>query len=241
MHSAPATNPVHEPVDVVIHTTNATVCTRESTLRGMKPALLVVPVLAATLLLAAGQGDKAAAARAVAALTVVEPGPPGRYCVDFTPYVTGFAPGGGPEPSPALVGQLLHELLADGRVKCIFTYGSFGAYGFVPSILRSRAAATGVRTPIIMNLWLDVDAAANSAQIGAGIALARAFPDIIVAVSCGSEIRLRHNRAVAVPIILDCLARLRAAGIPQPLTHQATWVRTAATTANALLPSPPLT
>lgn len=57
----------------------------------------------------------------------------------------------------------------------------------------------------------------------AGVALANSYRDVIVAVMCGSEIRLRHNRAIAVPLVRDCVNRMRSGGVQQPLTHQATW------------------
>ncbi len=76
---------------------------------------------------------------------------------------------------------------------------------------------------MLQGVWLDADAGANTAQIDAGIALARGYPDVVSSVTCGSELSLRSGRAVAEPVVSDCLARMRAAGVTQPLTHQATW------------------
>jgi hypothetical protein len=73
-----------------------------------------------------------------------------------------------------------------------------------------------------MNVWLD-GVEGDDAQIDAGIVLAKAYPDTIIAVSCGSEIRLRKTRTVAVPVIVGCINRMRAADVRQPLMHQATW------------------
>ena len=89
-------------------------------------------------------------------------------------------------------------------------------------------AATAVRVaasrdvPVLMNVWLD-GVAGDQAQIESGIALAQEFPDTIFAVSCGSEIRLRSDRSVAVPAITSCVEQMRAAGVEQPITHQASW------------------
>lgn len=60
-------------------------------------------------------------------------------------------------------------------------------------------------------------------QIDAGIALAKRFPETIVAISCGSEVRLRLFAGVANTVVSDCLRRLRAANVSQPLGYQGTW------------------
>lgn len=93
-------------------------------------------------------------------LNTTRVGPDGRYCVNFTPYVTGFAPGGGPEPSRELLAFLLDGVLAGGRVKCIFTYGTVQAYGEVPALAQAR----GIR--VVQNIWLEGTPAQNTAQVG---------------------------------------------------------------------------
>lgn len=154
----------------------------------------------------------------IRSLTVVADG---KYCVDFSPYVAGYEPG--VEPPRGVVSQQLDSLLASGKVKCLLTYGSLGGAAFVPALLREKGR-TDIK--VIQGVWLDDydgNNAPNDAQIDAGVALANSYRDVIVAVMCGSEIRLRHNRAIAVPLVRDCVNRMRAAGVQQPLTHQATW------------------
>ena len=58
------------------------------------------------------------------------------------------------------------------------------------------AQARGVR--VIAIIWLDADPKVNEASIVAGIAAALAYPQTIVRLSCGSEVRTRHGSAGAV-------------------------------------------
>lgn len=83
----------------------------------------------------------------------------GRYCVNFTPYVSGFSPGGGPEPSRELVASLLDGVVAGGQVKCLFTYGTQQAYGEVPALAQAR----GIK--VVQNIWLEGTPAQNTAQV----------------------------------------------------------------------------
>lgn len=86
----------------------------------------------------------------------------------------------------------------------------------LPTRILVRHSVKSKFVAFLIHRWHSYDAAA-------GIALANSYRDVITAVMCGSEIRLRHNRAVAVPLVRTCVTRLRAAGVTQPLTHQATW------------------
>lgn len=113
--------------------------------------------------------------------------------------------------------QLMDRLVASGRVRCVTTYGSQGAASYVPELARAR----GLK--VIQGVWLDTDDGANRIQTDGTSFLAKTFPDVIVGVICGSEVRKRHGSAVATPIITGCIDRLRASGVLQPITHQATW------------------
>ncbi len=82
------------------------------------------------------------------------------------------------------------------------------------------ARARGVR--VIAIVWLDTDPVVNEASITAGIAAALAYPDTIIRLSCGSEVRTRNGPALDATID-QCLTRFRAAGVTQPLTSIDTW------------------
>lgn len=74
-----------------------------------------------------------------------------------------------------------------------------------------------------MIVFVDAPPFPNQDQIDSGIALATTFPDSVVGMICGSEVRLRNDAAVAESVITDCVTQLRAAGISQPIGHSATW------------------
>jgi len=121
------------------------------------------------------------------------------------------------QPPRDVVAAQIAAIAAAGNIKCLLTYGSLGGAAFVPEL----AAAHGMK--VIQGVWLDPDAA-NQEQINGGIALANANPDTVSAVMCGSEIRLRtKNHVVAEQLVASCVQQMRAAGVKQPLTHQATW------------------
>lgn len=63
-----------------------------------------------------------------------------------------------------------------------------------------------------------------ASQIDSGIYLAKQFPDTVVGISCGSEVRLRWYAGVANREVAECIRRVRAAGVVQPVGSQATWV-----------------
>jgi len=75
---------------------------------------------------------------------------------------------------------------------------------------------------VITIVWLDYDIAVNSKSITAGIEAARAYPKTIIKLSCGSEVRTRHDYAFDGEIS-RCIAALREAGVSQPVTTIDTW------------------
>lgn len=166
----------------------------------------------------------AAAAACAAAFTVGDVKaltiPSNTFCVDLSPFVSGYRPAqGSPEITPPeyVVARVLDSLIATGRVRCVLTYGARGAPESVPRL----AAARGLK--VIQGLWLTNDPALNQQEIWAAEFLARNFPDTIVSVICGSELRFRYSKAVAEPIVANCVRQLRAAGITQPIGYQGTW------------------
>ena len=97
------------------------------------------------------------------------------------------------------------------------TYGVLNGLDYIFAAARAR----GLKVTAI--IWLDADQTANSVSITAGIENAKQFEGTITALSCGSEVRTRTGRAVADQVIGDCITRLRAAGVSQPITSIDTW------------------
>jgi exo-beta-1,3-glucanase (GH17 family) len=150
-------------------------------------------------------------------VVAAEQDPPPLRCVAFSPYVQGYDAEWGPHPLPDLIAELLDATLAHTGADCIQTYGVLNG-------LDATFEAARVRdVKVIAIVWLDTSASANATSIAKGIEVARAYAGTIVRISCGSEVRVRHGAAVAEPIIRDCLTRMRAAGVTQPLTSIDTW------------------
>jgi exo-beta-1,3-glucanase (GH17 family) len=142
--------------------------------------------------------------------------PAALQCVAFSPYVKGLNPDYGPHPSKAQIEQLLDVLLEKTPFRCIMTYGVLNGL----DATFAAAEARGIK--VIAILWLDDDVAVNSASIAHGIALARTYPNTIIKLSCGSEVRTRHGNALDGEII-RCLDAMREAKVPQPVTTIDTW------------------
>lgn len=142
--------------------------------------------------------------------------PPPSSCIAFSAYVDGYSPLTGPHPGPAVIDALLDELLARGDYRCIMTYGVLNGQDHVMAAARAR----GLTVRAI--LWLD-GTEADEASVARGIELLHEFPDTITAVACGSELRVRHGAASAEAFVRACVARLRAAGVPQKIGTNDTW------------------
>ena len=138
-------------------------------------------------------------------------------CAAFSPYVDGYNPNSGPHPPPALIDALLEAQVQRLGFRCIMTYGMLNGLDYTFAAAQSR----GVK--VIAIIWLDSDPAVNAASIAAGILNAKLYPDTILRLACGSEVRTRHGAAVAEPIIRDCISQVKAAGVAQPVTSIDTW------------------
>ncbi len=137
-------------------------------------------------------------------------------CVAFSPYVGGITPDYGPQPSPQLVDMLLDTLVKETRFRCIMTYGVLNGLDYTSKAAKAR------NLKVIAILWLDKDKAVNDQSISKGIEVAKAYPDTIVKLSCGSEVRTRHGNGFDGEIV-RCLDAMREAGVKQPLTTIDTW------------------
>lgn len=138
------------------------------------------------------------------------------HCIAFSPYVAGSDPIRGPQPGPELVDQLMQRVRAMG-FHCILVYGVTARFDAVYD------AAERYGMQVIAIIWLDGDTMGNQASITAGIQRAKAKPQTIVRLSCGSELRVSNDVTVAEPIIRDCLAQVKAAGVTQPVGNIDSW------------------
>lgn len=138
-------------------------------------------------------------------------------CVAFSPYVSGYNPDLGPHPPPSLIDTLLDVVVTQTGFRCIMTYGMLNGLDYTFEAAKNK----GIK--VIAIIWLDTDDATNNASIALGIQKAKQYPDTIIRLSCGSEVRVRHGAATAEPIIRNCINQLRAASVSQPITSIDTW------------------
>jgi len=138
------------------------------------------------------------------------------HCVAFSPYVGQLTPDYGPPPSNELIDTLLDRLVEQTPFRCIMTYGVINGLDYVFSAAKAR------HLKVIAIIWLDKDTGINSQSITAGINAARAFPDTIIKLSCGSEVRTRHGYAFDSEIS-RCIQALREAKVMQPVTTIDIW------------------
>ena len=137
-------------------------------------------------------------------------------CVAFSPYVGKITPDYGAHPSKELIDELLDKLIKQTPFRCIMTYGVMNGLEY------TFAAAEARHLKVIAIIWLDDDIAVNSRSIASGIEVAKAFPKTIMKLSCGSEVRTRHDYAFDGEIT-RCIDALRKADVSQPITTIDTW------------------
>lgn len=138
------------------------------------------------------------------------------YCVAFSPYVGDINPNYGPQPSKALIDALLAKIVQETPFRCIMTYGVMNGLEYTFEAAKAR------NLKVIAIIWLDNDKAVNGQSISKGIEAAKAYPDTIVKLSCGSEVRTRHGNIFDGEIV-KCIDSLRAAKVKQPITTIDTW------------------
>jgi exo-beta-1,3-glucanase (GH17 family) len=137
-------------------------------------------------------------------------------CAAFSPYVGTLNPNYGAHPSKALIAGLLDNLVKQTPYRCIMTYGVLNGLDAIFTEAKAR------QIKVIAIIWLDNDPAVNTLSIAKGIEVAKAFPETIVKLSCGSEVRTRHGHAFDGEIS-RCIEGVRAAGVKQPITTIDTW------------------
>ncbi len=137
-------------------------------------------------------------------------------CVAFSPYVNQLTPNYGANPSPEIIETLLDTLLKQTPFRCIMSYGVLNGLEAIFPAAKKR------NLKVIAILWIDKDKLVNTDSIAHGIALARQYPETIVRLSCGSEVRTRNNYAFDSETA-RCLNALREAKVPQPIGVIDTW------------------
>lgn len=176
-----------------------------------------LPLLVAIILLAITMENVFAAAPVKPAQSPAQNGDnKAMQCVAFSPYVGNITPDYGAHPPRELIDALLDKLVKETRFRCIMTYGVLNGLEY------TFAAAKARHLKVIAIIWLDKDIAVNNQSIASGIELAKAFPDTIIKLSCGSEVRTR-NDPVFDGEITKCMDGLRKAGVKQPITTIDTW------------------
>ncbi len=137
-------------------------------------------------------------------------------CVAFSPYVNQLTPNYGQHPSPEIIETLLDTLIKQTSFRCIMSYGVLNGLEAIFPAAKKR----GIK--VIAILWIDKDKLVNTDSIAHGIALAREYPETIIRLSCGSEVRTRNNFAFDSETE-RCLNALREAKVSQPIGVIDTW------------------
>jgi len=137
-------------------------------------------------------------------------------CVAFSPYVNHLSPNYGEKPSPELIATLLDKLTEQTLFRCIMSYGVLNGLEAIFPAAKKR------NLKVIAILWLDKNKQTNSDSISHGIALAREYPETIVRLSCGSEIRTRNNYDFDDET-QRCVNALKEAKVKQPIGVIDTW------------------
>ena len=137
-------------------------------------------------------------------------------CAAFSPYVGDINPHYGAHPSKALINELLDTLIKQTPFRCIMTYGVLNGLDV------TFAAAKARHLKVIAILWLDDNPEVNTQSINKGIEVAKVYPETIIKLSCGSEVRTRHGYKFDGEIS-RCIDALRKAGVSQPITTIDTW------------------
>jgi exo-beta-1,3-glucanase (GH17 family) len=95
-------------------------------------------------------------------------------------------------------------------------------YGVLNGLEAIFPAAKKRDIKVIAILWIDKDKRVNTDSIAHGIALALEYPETIIRLSCGSEVRTRNNFAFDGETE-RCLNALREAKVSQPIGVIDTW------------------
>jgi len=178
------------------------------------PAQLAVPLV--LLALAGCRGDDAAAPNPETA-TALRPFPligEGRWlgnAVCYGPHRDGQRPGG-PGPSAA---ELREDLaLMRPHWQLLRTYGASGFARTLLEVIR----ADSLDMKVMLGAWVSPDSAGNAREAEAAIALAREYPDIVLAVCVGNETQVSWSpHPCPLELLLAQVRRVRSA-VAVPVT-----------------------
>ena len=144
-------------------------------------------------------------------------------CLSYTPR--GMIPGPDARVFRSAIEADLKRLARETR--CVRTYSSTQGMDLVPEIARAHGLT------VLQGIWIGRDAEQNERELAAGLAAARAHPDVVRALVVGNEVLLRHEQTV--PALRDILLRAQAAS-EIPVTYADVWEfwRTGAALADAV-------
>ncbi|MEI7035479.1 glycoside hydrolase family 17 [Fulvimonas yonginensis] len=137
-------------------------------------------------------------------------------CVSYAPYRRAGETPYDPRTfiSPQRIDADLRAL--SQRFDCVRTYSQGQGLAAVPAI----AQRYGMQ--VLMGIWLDRDPVANAREVAAGIATARAYPQVLRGVIVGNEVLLRGELS---PAALAGYVRQVRAAIPAtvPVSYADVW------------------
>jgi len=134
-------------------------------------------------------------------------------CLSYAPFRDGQSPlVEGTRIAPEQIDEDL--ALLSRYTGCVRTYSTAeGADHVVP-------AARRYGLKVLLGLWLSNRAEKNRQQIATGVALAKAYPDVIAAMIVGNEVLLRGEMSAT-----DLIAAIREvkSQVPEPVTYADVW------------------
>ncbi|MFM8355460.1 MAG: hypothetical protein ACKOBM_11225 [Gammaproteobacteria bacterium] len=144
-------------------------------------------------------------------------------CLSYTPR--GMVPGPDARVFRSGIDADLKRL--SHETGCVRTYSSTQGMDQVPEVARAHGMT------VLQGIWIGRDAQQNARELAAGLAAARAYPDVVRALVVGNEVLLRHEQTV--PALREILLTAQAAS-DVPVTYADVWEfwRTGAALADAV-------
>jgi exo-beta-1,3-glucanase (GH17 family) len=135
------------------------------------------------------------------------------YCVSYAPFRDGQNP---LVESTQVSGAQIEEDLAllSKYTDCVRTYSTDNGLDQIPEIAQRHGLH------VLQGVWLSNRIARNRQQIGAAIALAKKFPEVISAIIVGNEVLLRGE--MAPNDLIAAIAEIKAQ-VAQPVTYADVW------------------
>jgi exo-beta-1,3-glucanase (GH17 family) len=174
------------------------------------PRCLALIVLAVSLITMTQCTSKTTAAQMSRFLNAFTPNATSPGCILFTSHVSGYRSG---QTVPnSLITTLMRNLKTQTSYRCIELMS-------VDSTYVSLAHAQGFLVHGIV--WLTTSTSQNKLAVQQAIAAAKAYPQTVVSLSCGSELAFRSGTGSTVTnIIKTCMTSIRNAGITVPVGTQ---------------------